>query len=191
MRQELLLQYSSGLEEQASIDRFAWETTHALIIGEVVLSQPAICSGDQFACNFRATIRRSRAKLAQVCRSWGGAFVSKLVHLLLQLYTRAAHHFLEISRDTVDAGRINRPAMDRRDTLADKPREISSLSVRVSARGLRRCLGCGIPPCEWKKRYTAHRRVPSARLISLGDSPALHRFQSSARSLEAQTPIQC
>lgn len=146
-------------------------------------SQLAICSGDQFACNFRATIRRSRTSWASLQVLGRHACPHDRASASAARY-KIRPPFLEISRDTVDGGRINLLAIDRRDTPADKPRETSSLSLRVSARGLRRRSGGGMPPCDWKKRYTVCWGLPSVRLISLAVSPAFHRFQSAARSLE-------
>jgi len=67
----------------------------------------------------------------------------------------------------------------RRDTPSASPREISSRSANDSTRSDRHRLAGTYPPLEATTPWIEPGCLPSARPISLRDSPAFHRLQSS------------
>src|SRR5579872_130803 len=64
------------------------------------------------------------------------------------------------------------------------PREISSRSAKVSARGERRRTGGAIPPWRANRKWMTCLSLPSTRPIAFNDCPAFQRFHISARWAE-------
>src|ERR1700733_4372102 len=91
------------------------------------------------------------------------------------------------SRLTVEAARFIRLAISRIDESEAIPREISSRSARVRARGDRRRAAGRIPPCGNKTDRMQLCYLPKARPISCSDCPAFQRFQTSRFSI-AESP---
>ena len=91
------------------------------------------------------------------------------------------------SRLTVEAARFIRLAISRIDESEAIPREISSRSARVRARGDRRRAAGRIPPRGSKTDRMQLCSLPKARPISCSDCPAFQRFQTSPFSI-AESP---
>src|ERR1700722_207306 len=91
------------------------------------------------------------------------------------------------SRLTVEAARFIRLAISRIDESEAIPREISSRSARVRARGDRRRAAGPIPPRGYNTDRMQLCSLPKARPISCSDCPAFQRFQTSPFSI-AESP---
>src|SRR5271154_3609222 len=91
------------------------------------------------------------------------------------------------SRLTVEAARFIRLAISRIDESETIPREISSRSARVRARGDRRRAAGRIPPRGNKTDRMQLCSLPKARPISCSDCPAFQRVQTSPFST-AESP---
>ena len=91
------------------------------------------------------------------------------------------------SRLTVEAARFIRLAISRIDESEAIPREISSRSARVRARGDRRRAAGRIPPRGNKTDRMQLCSLPKARPISCSDCPAFQRVQTSPFSI-AESP---
>ena len=87
------------------------------------------------------------------------------------------------SRLTVEAARFIRLAVSRIDESEAIPREISSRSARVRARGDRRRAAGRIPPRGNKTDRMQLCSLPKARPTSCSDCPAFQRFQTSTFSI--------
>jgi len=83
------------------------------------------------------------------------------------------------SRHTDDGARPIRSAIDRNDSQALRPRDISSRSVIVSDRRLRRRSTGAMPPLARNTPKTEPACLPRHRPISLSECPHFHRRQSS------------
>jgi hypothetical protein len=79
----------------------------------------------------------------------------------------------------LDGARWSRPAILRSEAPSARPREISSRSVIVSTRAERRRTAGTYPPLEATTPWIEPGCLPSARPISLSDSPAFQRDHSS------------
>src|ERR1700734_412311 len=91
------------------------------------------------------------------------------------------------SRLTVEAARFIRLAISRMDESEAIPREISSRSARVRARGDRRRAAGPIPPRGYNTDRMQLCSLPKARPISCSDCPTFQRFQTSPFSI-AESP---
>src|SRR5215212_7963412 len=146
--------------------------------GYFLLSQPEICSGDQSALSFCATKSRRRSFTESrhflgrraLCQAFSSALVAR--YLL-----RPPLRFTSLH--TVEAGRPSRAAIARRESPAASPREISSRSVGLSVHPRLRRTGAEMPPVASSIPWMEPGGFCSARAMSLMDSPALHRSQSS------------
>ena len=65
---KLFLKHTAGLNKQASIDRLVWTLGKTHPLDAPRLSQPDICSGDQFNRSFLATSRHNGGCLASLHR---------------------------------------------------------------------------------------------------------------------------
>ena len=86
------------------------------------------------------------------------------------------------SRDTVDGARLRRPAINRHESPATTPREISSRSASDSRSLDRRGTTGGRPPVDATSARSASIERPSARLIERSELPARYPRQISAFS---------
>src|SRR5271170_2555279 len=91
------------------------------------------------------------------------------------------------SRLTVEAARFIRLAISRIDESEAIPREISSRSARVRARGDRQRAAGQIPPRGNNTDRMQLCSLPKARPISCSDCPAFQRLQTSHFSV-AESP---
>jgi len=156
----------------------SWDTRKPSSAGNVRLSHPEICSGDQSSASFSATRHRSSARLARrhgfgrSARSQARASAS-VARYQLRPPCRAT------SRLTVEGERPRLAAMRRIDRPVAIPREISSRSSSTSATGQRRRATGAIPPLNAKTWWIAPLVLASARAISLAHWPLFQRSQSS------------
>jgi len=142
------------------------------------LSQPEICSGDQFSLSLFATHSRRRRSTANL-HSFGRHARFHAAPSASEARYFDAPPLRATSREIVDTERFKPAAMLRRDSSRLIPREISSRSASVSARLLLLRAGGEIPPEAATNPNTEPGGFANARAMSLSDCPCRQRRHSS------------
>src|SRR5215216_2144747 len=154
------------------------DTRIASSSGKRLLSQPEICCGDQSSLSFLATTSRRESFWAS--RHLFGRRALSQVRSSASKARYLTHPPLRpTSRLTLEAARPKRAAMAPNESPAASPLEISSRSAWLSARLDLRLWGGANPPVALSAQWIEPVRFWSARPISVRDSPAFHRSQSS------------
>ena len=156
----------------------SWDTRMVSSSGNSPLSQPDICSGDQSSFNFWATIHRSRCRVARR-QGFGRRADAHASKSASDARYRSRPPCRAISRLTVEGALPIFAAILRIEQFAAMPREISSRSPSCSTNGARRRIGGTIPPLATTTPNIEAACLPNARPMSLSDSPAFQRCQSS------------
>jgi len=146
------------------------------------LSQPAICSGDQFWLSLNAT-HSCKRRSTSILHGLGRRARDQAASSASAARYRCAPPLRATSRAIVDTDLPNRRARLCSDSLRLRLREISSRSDRVSEQRRRCRTGGEMPPLEATNPNTEPGGFASARAMSLSVCPARHRCQSSALSL--------
>jgi len=167
---ELLAEDATGLDESAAVDRLG-RHLKILLARKVRASHPEICSGDHSSASLPATSSRSRGTAASL------QGLGRRARSHARSSARAARYrwrppWRATSRLMLDGARWSRPAILRSEAPSASPREISSRSLIVSTRGERRRTAGTYPPLEATTPWIEPGCLPSARPISLSDSPA-------------------
>ena len=156
----------------------SWDTRMVSSSGNSPLSQPDICSGDQSSFNFWATTHRSRCRVAKRQR-FGRRADAHASKSASDARYRSRPPWRAISRLTDEGALPIFAAILRIEQLAAIPREISSRSPSCNTSGARRRIGGTIPPLATTTPNIDAACLPNARPMSLSDSPAFQRSQSS------------
>ncbi len=144
------------------------------------LSQPAICSGDQFRRSLADTVRAKAGRQASLQR-FGRKARSHAARSEPVARYRSAPPLRRTSRLIVDGDRPSNRAIPRSEQRVLSPREISSRSPRLSACEARFRSGGRMPPVGESTENTDEDSRSNRRPIELIDSPAFQRSQISAR----------
>ena len=149
------------------------------VTGYLSRNHPATCSGDQSCDSFLVTTLLSLGTDSRRHgRGRSACFHARSSEREARYPVRP--RLRASSLLTVDGARPIDLAIPRIDIPAAMPLEISSRSSLDSARlGRRRMLG-RIPPCKESNPWIEPGGLPTARPISLSDSPSCHRRQTSS-----------
>jgi hypothetical protein len=156
----------------------SWDTCMFSSSGNSPLSQPDICSGDQSCFNFWATTHRSRCRVARR-QGFGRHADSHASKSASDARYRSRPPWRAISRLTVEGALSMVAAILRIEQFAAIPREISSRSPSCNTNDARRRSAGTIPPLATTTPNIEAACFPNARPMSLSDSPAFQRCQSS------------
>ena len=127
---------------------------------------------------------RLRASLATFGRRAFPAARSSALHARY----RSLEPLAATSREIVEGARPRRPAIDRYESPAFKPREISSRSATVRCSGERFRPRGGSPPVRFNSRWTDFVEHPTAAAISACVCPLRIRAPTSSRSASLSLP---